>query len=136
MAMANHWAVGQEKEATYQVQLLLIGKSLMCPLAKKPEDECLHHSLHVEAALALGVQVLQKIRTSTWERFETDLDPAHLTNCLDRSVSPDAIPGRLLLNKDLALSKLGEKVVVHCSVLVPLPGIKSVTSFMRSHLST
>merc|ERR1719483_1936028 len=77
----------------------------MSSLAQKSQDKSLHHTLDVQAALTLGVQVL---------------DPTHLTDCFDGSVRPDAVAWRLLLDEDLAVPKLGEKVVVHCTILVPV----------------
>ena len=48
------------------------------------------------------------------------LDPTHLTDGLDGPVRLDAIPWRLLLHKDLAVSKLCVEVVVDCAILVPV----------------
>ena len=47
------------------MQLLFISKGLMGALPEKSQDESLYHALHVQAALALGVQILGE-RCSSW----------------------------------------------------------------------
>ena len=53
-------------------------------------------------------------------QVQPHLDPTHLTDGLDGPVRLDAIPWRLLLHKDLAVSKLCVEVVVDCAILVPV----------------
>ena len=40
------------------MQLLFISKGLVGALPEKSQDESLHYALHVQAALAFGVQIL------------------------------------------------------------------------------
>ena len=68
-------------------------------------------------------------------QVQPHLDPTHLTDGLDGPVRLDAIPRRLLLHEDLAVSKLCVEVVVDCAIIVPVE-MQSHKVEIPKHLST